>query len=357
MSVKIIAEAGVNHNGNKDLAFELVKKASEAGADIVKFQTFKADKIVTRSANQADYQVENTGKKESQFEMLKRLELDYETHHELMDFCKSVNIEFLSTAFDNDSLDFLVNDLKLNLLKIPSGEITNAPFLLAHARTGLDLIISTGMSTLQEVENALGVLAFGYLNNNESPSIEAFKNAFSSCEGQKLLKEKVTVLHCTTQYPTPMKEVNLLAMKKMENTFNLMTGYSDHTLGIHIPVAAVSMGACLIEKHFTIDKEMEGPDHKASLDPEELKEMVSLIRDTEIALGDGKKAPRGKEIENKDVIRKSIVANKDIKSGETYTVDNLTIKRPGLGISPFKYWSLLGTKATKDTSADGVINE
>lgn len=352
----IIAEAGVNHNGDDELAFKLVDAAHKAGADIVKFQTFKAKNLVTKSAEQADYQVENTGKKESQFEMLKRLELSHESHHKLVKYCQELGIEFLSTAFDAESLDFLINDLGLKTLKIPSGEVTNAPLLLAHAQTGCDLIVSTGMATLAEVEAALGVIAFGFINDSTTkPSIAAFKEAYFSDEGQRKLKEKVTLLHCTTEYPAPMEDINLSAMDTMKNAFGLTVGYSDHSEGITIPVGAVARGAVLIEKHFTLDKEMEGPDHKASLAPDELTNMVKSIRQIEVAIGNGIKGPRPSELKNIDVARKSIVAVAPIQEGQIISEEDVIIKRPGTGKSPMEYWELIGTPAKQNYAADEVL--
>lgn len=355
--VKIIAEAGVNHNGSKDLAFQLVDAAHAAGVDIVKFQTFKAKNLVTKSAQQADYQIQNTGVTESQFDMLSRLELDYDTHKSLVAYCKNLGIEFLSTAFDKESLDFLVNDLSLKTLKIPSGELTNAPFVLAHARTGCDLIVSTGMANLAEIEAALAVIAFGLVaDDSQTPSQQTFEEVYNSDTGQKALKQKVIILHCTTEYPAPVNEINLNAMSTLRNTFHLATGYSDHSAGITIPIAATALGAQLIEKHFTLDKLMPGPDHKASLDPDELKDMVQAIRDVEMALGNGIKGPQPSEIKNKSVARKSLVAAQPIKIGETYTEKNLTIKRPGNGISPRLYWSLLGKTANRDYLEGDLIH-
>ena len=352
----IIAEAGVNHNGSEDLAFKLVDAAFNAGADIVKFQTFKAKNLVTADAKQADYQVTNTQKEESQLAMLSRLELSYEAHHKLVKYCSELGIEFLSTAFDSESLDFLVNDLGLTKLKIPSGELTNAPLVLEHARTGCDLIVSTGMATLAEIEMALGVIAFGYtINDTQTPNIDAFQSAYFSEQGQQTLKAKVTILHCTTEYPAPMVDINLKAMGTLATAFNLPAGYSDHSKGITIPIAAVARGACLIEKHFTLDHNMEGPDHKASLEPCELTAMVNAIRDVELALGDGVKGPRPLEIKNKAIARKSLVAAKVIKAGEKYSTENLTIKRPGDGASPYLFWELLGKMALQDHEEGEVI--
>ncbi|WP_335920958.1 N-acetylneuraminate synthase [Shewanella algae] len=354
----IIAEAGVNHNGDEALAFKLVDAAHQAGADIVKFQTFKAKNLVTEQAKQADYQVANTQKQESQLAMLSRLELSYAAHHQLVKHCESLGIEFLSTAFDSESLDFLVNDLGLTRLKLPSGELTNAPLVLEHARTGCDLIVSTGMATLAEIEMGLGVIAFGYTAADQvAPSVLAFQQAYASDAGQKALKEKVTILHCTTEYPAPMEEINLRAMDSLGRAFDLAAGYSDHSEGITIPIAAVARGAVLIEKHFTLDKNMEGPDHKASLEPDELAAMVKAIRQIEVALGSSVKTPTVSEVKNKVVARKSLVAASDIKEGESLTEFNLTIKRPGLGLSPYRYWDFIGCKATKAYKAGELIVE
>ncbi|EOW9249443.1 N-acetylneuraminate synthase [Vibrio cholerae] len=354
----IIAEAGVNHNGNEVLAFQLVDAAHQAGADIVKFQTFKAKNLVTEQAKQADYQVVNTQKQESQLEMLSRLELSYAAHHQLVKHCESLGIEFLSTAFDSESLDFLVNDLGLKRLKLPSGELTNAPLVLEHARTGCDLIVSTGMATLAEIEMALGVIAFGYTEaENEAPSMIAFQQAYASEAGQKALKEKVTILHCTTEYPAPMAEINLRAMDTLGNAFDLPAGYSDHSEGISIPIAAVARGAVLIEKHFTLDKKMEGPDHKASLEPNELAAMIKAIRQVEVALGTAVKSPTVSEVKNKTVARKSLVASQTIRTGESFSAENLTIKRPGCGMSPYLYWEMLDRIATRDYQLGDLIVE
>lgn len=354
----IIAEAGVNHNGDEQLAFELVNAAHKAGADIVKFQTFKAENLVTAQAEQADYQVANTQKQESQLAMLSRLELSYQVHHELVKHCQSLGIEFLSTAFDSESLAFLVKDLGLKQLKLPSGELTNAPLVLEHARTGCDLIVSTGMATLAEIELALGVIAFGYTApHNAEPGVLAFQQAYASEEGQQALKDKVTILHCTTEYPAPMEEINLKAMDTLANAFELRAGYSDHSEGITIPVAAVARGAVLIEKHFTLDKNMEGPDHKASLEPDELAAMVTAIRQVEVALGSAVKTPTVSEVKNKTVARKSLVAARPIKAGEKLTCDNLTIKRPGSGMTPYCYWELLETPASRDYQVGDLICE
>jgi N-acetylneuraminate synthase len=354
----IIAEAGVNHNGDEQLAFQLIEAAYAAGADIVKFQTFKAKNLVTEQALQADYQVTNTGKQESQLAMLSRLELSYSGHHRLVAYCNKLGIEFLSTAFDSESLDFLVNDLGLTRLKIPSGEITNAPLVLQHARTGCDLIVSTGMATLADIEAVLGVIAFGYTAAKDAlPSVDAFQSAYFSAEGQAALKQKVTVLHCTTEYPAPLVDINLRAMDTIAAAFGLAVGYSDHSEGILVPVAVVARGAGLIEKHFTLDKNMDGPDHKASLEPAELKAMVEAIRDIELTLGDGIKGPRPSEIKNRAAARKSIVAARDIAAGEVLSEKDLAVKRPGTGDSPYKYWSIQGVVASRSYKAGDLILE
>lgn len=358
MKTLIIAEAGVNHNGDEALAFKLIDAAHEAGADVVKFQTFKAKNLVTETAKQAEYQVNNMKSEESQLSMLSRLELSYEAHHALIAHSEKLGIEFLSTAFDSESLSFLTNDLKLKKLKIPSGEITNAPLVLEHARTGCDLIVSTGLATLAEVEATLGVIAFGYTAAaNAEPSQQAFSEAYASPEGQAALQSKVTLLHCTTEYPAPFDEINLRAMDTLGRSFGVPAGYSDHSEGIAIPIAAVAKGAVIVEKHFTLDKEMEGPDHKASLNPKELKAMVSAIRQVEQALGNGVKVPTASELKNKTVARKSLVAQRDIQQGETFDKNNLSVKRPGEGMSPYEYWSALGKIAHRSYKAGELIRE
>lgn len=354
----IIAEAGVNHNGNEALAFALVDAAIDAGADIVKFQTFKAKNLVTKSAKQAEYQINNTQKEESQFAMLSRLELNFAAHHKLLAYCQQRGIEFLSTAFDQESLDFLTQELKLNRLKISSGELTNAPLLLEHARANVDLIVSTGMATLAEIQAALGVLAFGYTAQMDcTPSIDAFAAAFNSPAGQAALAKRVTLLHCTTEYPAPFAEINLRAMQTMADMFSLPVGYSDHSQGITIPIAAVAMGAKVIEKHFTLDKNLPGPDHKASLAPDELKAMIIAIRQVEQALGDGVKTPQASELKNILVARKSIIANTSIENGEAFTPENISVKRPGTGMTPFLYWQLIAQqKASKQyNEGDNIL--
>lgn len=355
MGTYIIAEAGVNHNGDINLAKKLIDIAKQSNVNAVKFQTYKTELIVSKYASKAKYQVENTGNNESQSEMLKKLELSFHQFYDLKKYCESCEIEFLSTPFDNESADFLIDELGMETVKIPSGEITNGPFLLHLAKKRKKYIISTGMSNIGEIEEMLGVMAFGLLNTQVQPSRTAFKSAYYSPEGQALLKEHVMLLHCTTEYPAPVNEINLLAINSLKMAFDLGVGYSDHTNGISIPIAAAALGAKVIEKHITYDKNAEGPDHKASLSPEELNLMVKGIREVELALGNSKKIPSPSEIKNIQVARKSIVAKKAIKSGEHYSEENLIIKRPGTGISPMKYWDLLGKEAEVDYSQDEEI--
>lgn len=358
MAVKIIAEAGVNHNGDIALAYQLIDAAKKAGADAVKFQTFTATDLVTKDAQQCDYQARNTQQVETQLAMLQRLELSRSAHIELQQYCQKIGIEFLSSAFDPSSLRFLVNELNLKTLKIASGEITNGPFLLEHARTGCDLIISTGMSILEEVQAALAVLAFGLTSTEtQQPSIQAFGDAFHSPEGQRLLKQKVTVLHCTTEYPAPMSDINLKAMDTLRDTFDLAVGYSDHSEGIEVSIAAVARDAQVIEKHFTLDKNMAGPDHKASLNPVELASMVSAIRAVELALGDGVKRPFAAELHNRQHARKSLVSTQDIQQGHVLTSDNVSAKRPANGLSPMFLWELMGTRANYHYKSGDIIRE
>jgi N-acetylneuraminate synthase len=356
--VYVIAEAGVNHNGSLEMAFKLIDAAAAAGADAVKFQTFRAEKMVTASADKAEYQKRLTSDYESQFAMLKRLELSQESHHLLIRHCQEVGIEFLSSAFDRESLGFLVNELEQQTLKLPSGEITNAPLLLEYARSGRNLIVSTGMATLEEVKFALGVIAFGLSGEDSvTPSAMAFSDAYNSPENRSLLKQKVSLLHCTTEYPAPPTDINLSAMQTMRDAFDVRVGYSDHSEGFAIPIAAVALGARIIEKHFTLDRTLDGPDHKASLELQELTQMVRSIRTVEAALGDGEKKPMASELANIKVARKSLVAAQDIARGEVFGENNLTIKRPGTGISPARYWAMLGKRSPRDYRKDEVISE
>lgn len=355
--VFIIAEAGVNHNGSLELAFKLVAAAADAGADAVKFQTFKASSLVTDNAKRADYQVKNTKSDDTQLSMLQKLELSYKDHFKLLDYCKTKNIKFMSSAFDDQSLDFLVNELQVDILKIPSGEIANAPFVLKHAQTKKHLILSTGMTDLSDIEQALGVIAFGLTKDkNVKPSVNDFKEAYYDDKSFQVLKEKVTILHCTTEYPAKFNEINLKVMRTFTQCFDLPVGYSDHSEGISVPIAAVALGARVIEKHFTLDKNMEGPDHIASLEPHELKVMVKSIREVECALGSSVKKPSGIELANKKVAHKSLAAKFDIKKGEVFTEENLCAMRPGTGISPLNYWEYLGQSASRNYSRGELID-
>jgi N,N'-diacetyllegionaminate synthase len=331
MSVFVIAEAGVNHNGSVGLARQLIGVAVDSGADAVKFQTFKTENLVSKNAQKADYQKQTTSASESQFDMIKKLELDAETHKELIAYCQEKDIIFLSTPFDRESID-LLSDLKMEIFKIPSGEITNLPYLRHIGSLGKQVILSTGMSNITEVGEALDILT----------------NAGTA-------KENITVLHANTMYPTPMEDVNLNAMLTIQKEFGVAIGYSDHTLGIEVGIAAVAMGASVIEKHFTLDKAMDGPDHKASLEPKELKAMVDSIRNIEKALGSCKKKASPSESGNINIVRKSIIASQMIKKGDLLTDKNITTKRPGIGINPMKWDSIIGTVATRDYDADELI--
>ncbi len=328
----IIAEAGVNHSGDIEMAKKLIDVASNAGVDYVKFQTFKANKIVTKNAKRANYQNINTKNLDSQYEMLKKLELDEDTHHSLIKYCNEKSVKFLSTAFDLDSLEFLYN-IGIRLAKVPSGEITNYPYLKKVAQLFPEVILSTGMSTMDEINKAVGVLLKFGIN-----------------------KDSLTILHCNTEYPTPMSDVNLMGMLHIQTELGVKVGYSDHTLGIEVPIAAVALGAIVIEKHFTIDRNLPGPDHKASLEPNELKLMVRSIRNIEKAISGSKiKEPSKSELKNKQIIRKSIVAIKPIIKGEIFNNKNIGIKRPGTGISPMNWESVIGQVAEKNFQQDELI--
>ncbi|MNE11332.1 N,N'-diacetyllegionaminic acid synthase [compost metagenome] len=331
--VLIIAEAGVNHNGDINLAKKLIDVAAEAGVDYVKFQTFKAEKLVSKTAKKAEYQERNIGDgDDSQFLMLKKLELDEDAHHLLIDYCNSKGVKFLSTAFDLDSIDLLSN-LDIDLFKVPSGEITNYPYLKKIGSTGKPIVVSTGMSDLKEINDAVTLL-------KESGTQQG----------------NITVLHCNTEYPTPMLDVNLLAMKTIANELSVPVGYSDHTLGIEVPIAAVALGAVCIEKHFTLDRTMPGPDHKASLEPAELKAMVTAIRNIEVALGDGMKNASNSEVKNKNVARKSIHLAKTLPSGHILEESDLIMKRPGNGISPMELPQIVGLKIKRDLEEDSMLS-
>ncbi|WP_028306334.1 N-acetylneuraminate synthase [Desulfitibacter alkalitolerans] len=356
--VFIIAEIGVNHNGSLEMAKSLIDFAVEAGADAVKFQTFRADQIMLHNTPKASYQTRNTDITETQYEMIKKLELDEQMHLILKEYSLKQHVQFISTPFDAPSLDFLVHTLQLPIIKIASGEITNAPLLLKAARSGKRIILSTGMSTLGDIEDALGVLAFGYgegKENNSIPSRKAFKNAYYSEAGQILLCQNVSLLHCTSEYPAPFEETNLRVLGTLRQCFGLQVGYSDHTLGIALPLAATALGAVIIEKHFTLDRNLPGPDHKASIEPKEFSRMVCYIRQIEQALGNSYKKPVASELKNQKITRKSIVAARSILKGELFTEDNLTVKRPAEGLSPLEFWELLGKTAHKSYERDEVI--
>lgn len=331
MSIIIIAEAGVNHNGSLAAAKQMVLAARNAGADYIKFQTFSPEKLVSVYAEKAEYQKQTTGTEESQLEMLKKLALTQEDFLELKTYCRQQGIGFLSTPFDLDSIHFL-DKLNMDFWKLPSGEITNLPYLLEIARTEKPVVMSTGMCGMEEIRQAVDCL-------------------------KKAGTPEITLLHCNTEYPTPMEDVNLKAMITMEKEFCLPVGYSDHTQGIEIPVAAAALGACVLEKHFTLDRGMEGPDHQASLEPEELKAMVAAVRNVEEALGSGKKEPSQSEQKNRAVARKSIVAKCRIKKGERFSEENLTVKRPGTGISPMRWPELMGQTADRDYAEDELIGK
>ena len=329
MTTTIIAEAGVNHNGSIELAKQMVEAAAKAGADYIKFQTFKPEKLVSKYAQKADYQKKTTGNNESQLQMLEKLALSYDDFVELKKYCEQIGIGFLSTPFDEDSIRFL-DSLDMDFCKIPSGEITNYPYLVQIAQTGRDIVLSTGMCEMDEIADAMKVLEESGAGN-------------------------ISLLHCNTEYPTPYEDVNLLAMKQMRTAFKKQVGYSDHTVGIEVPIAAVALGAEIIEKHFTLDKNMEGPDHKASLEPLELSQMICSIRHIEKSLGDGNKKRTASEQHNIAAARKSIVAKCAISKGDIFTEANLTVKRPGNGISPMRWKELIGTRAERDYLEDELI--
>ena len=330
-SVLIIAEAGVNHNGDIALAKQLIEVAAESGADLVKFQTFRAAELATDNAQMAVYQKMAIGDQKSQLEMLRQLELSPDAHRILIEHCRKIGIGFLSTAFDTFSIKLLCS-LGQELFKIPSGELTNLPYLREIGRLGKKVVLSSGMASLHEVEVAIDVL-----------------------ERSGTPRKKITVLHCTSEYPAPMQDVNLRAMQSMQNTLGVEVGYSDHTIGIEIAIAAVAMGAKIIEKHFTLDRDLPGPDHKASLEPHELMGMVKSIRNLETAMGDGVKAPSATEMHNRAIVRKSLVASRRIRRGDLFSADNLAAKRPGTGISPMRWDEVIGTRSPRDFSKDELI--
>jgi N-acetylneuraminate synthase len=353
--IYIIAEVGVNHDGSVDDALRLVDAAADAGADCVKFQTFRADALATAGAAKAAYQKRATGATESQQALLRRMELPNATYRGLMARARKCRIDFLSTPFDLPSLAFLVDKLKLPRIKVGSGDLTNAPMLLEIARAGREVILSTGMATLLEVRDALAVLAFGYARRRERPSARAFGAAWAKPAIRATLKGKVTLLHCTTEYPAPPESVNLRAMDTLAETFELPVGYSDHTLGIEVAIAAAARGAVVIEKHLTLDPKRRGPDHAASLSPQSFRQMVGAIRLVGASLGDGRKRPHPAEIKNIPIARKALVAGRPIAKGEAFSQDNVAIKRPALGLAPAQFWSVIGTVARRAYRRDEAI--
>lgn len=352
--VYIIAEAGVNHNGRRDLALALIDAAADAGADAVKFQTFKAEKLASPSAPKAGYQKANTGAMEGQVEMLRKLELPYEWHMEMNAHAMNRGIQFLSTAFDAGSLDFLTT-LGLPLYKVPSGELTNGPLLWRFARTDKPLVVSTGMATLAEVEEALAVITHGLTHSIEPACLEEIWQNWSRPESRQALEGRIRLLHCTSQYPTPPEEVNLRAMDTLATSFGLPVGYSDHTEGWHIPVAAVARGACVIEKHVTLDRTLPGPDHKASLEPGELRQMIANIRALELAMGNGHKAPQPGEWDTRRAARQQVIAARDIPAGSIITRADLTTARCGHGIVANQLWNLVGTRTKRSLEAGEAV--
>lgn len=356
--VFVIAEAGVNHNGSLDIAAKLIDAAADAGADAVKFQTFKAENLVTARTPKARYQIRQTGADESQLQMIKRLELDADAHFALLKHARSRSIQFMSTPFDLDSLAFLVETLDLPVIKLGSGEVTNGPLLLAAGRSRKKLILSTGMSDLREIEAALGIIAFGMIRDENPADTSVFPKALASQDGRSALDGSMTLLQCTTEYPAPLSDANLRAMDTLKETFGLPVGFSDHTSGITCAVAAVARGATVIEKHLTLDRGMPGPDHRASLEPNDFARMVRAIRDVEAALGTGIKAPAASEIDNIPIARKYLVAARPIQRGEIFSEENIAVKRCGsdAGLSPMLYWELLGKKAVRDFEKDETIS-
>lgn len=354
-STFVIAEAGVNHNGSIETALQLIDVAAEARADAVKFQTFKASELVTPSATRATYQVDNMKEGGNQLDMLKKLELSFEEHHVLIERCRQRGIHFMSTGFDANAISFL-STLGMPALKIPSGDITCGPLLLQAARTEMPLIVSTGMSTIGEIEDALSVIAFGLTCQGEPRGRTDCLAAYCSAEGRAALERSVTLLHCVTQYPAPPEAIHLRAMDTMRAAFGLPVGYSDHTLGIEVALAAVARGATVIEKHFTLDRAMPGPDHAASLEPRELAQLISGIRNIELALGTAIKAPAAAEMPNRPIARRSLVASRAIPQGQKFTAESLGFKRPGTGLSPIGFWDLVGQTAARDFEIDDLIS-
>lgn len=352
----IIAEAGVNHNGDLGMALKLVDKAAEAGADYVKFQTFRATELASANAKKANYQTRTTDETENQLDMLLRLELSLEDHQAIMARCAEKGVQFLSTPFDIDSLSLLTEVFSLSEIKLGSGELTNAPLLLQAGRSGVRIILSTGMGSLAEVEEALGVLAFAMCREGQPKGRADFAKVLLDPEVWPVLAERVTLLHCTTEYPAAVEDTNLNAMETLRRAFGVKVGYSDHTVGEAVSLAAVALGASALEKHFTLDRKLPGPDHAASLEPEELSQLIRNVRAVEGALGNGIKQPGCAEINNRAVARKSLLAARDLAEGQTLTLGDIAVKRPGDGISPMSLWDILGLKLRQSTMKDEIIN-
>jgi N-acetylneuraminate synthase len=353
--VFFIAEAGVNHNGSIQRAIDLVAAAAAAGADAVKFQTFKADAVAAASARKAAYQARETGAEQSQLEMLRALELSDDEFRQVQAACGAAGIEFMSTPFDFPSLEFLSHDLKVKRLKCPSGEITNGPFILAMAQTGLPVILSTGMATMEEINDALAVLAYGYCHKGPPAGLKQLRAHLATPAAEAALRAHVTVLHCTSAYPAPFSDLNLLAMRSITDRFKLPVGYSDHSAGLHISIAAVALGATCIEKHFTLDRNLPGPDHKASLEPSELAALIRQVRETTLALGHQEKGPTGSELDTMAVARRSLVATAPIKAGSRFAAAKLAALRPAGGASPMAMWDLLHTDSSRDYETGDMI--
>ncbi len=354
---EIIAEAGVNHDGSLDAALRLIDVAADAGADVVKFQTFVASNLIAKGTRKADYQTRNTGESDSQLDMVRRLELPFAAFHTLAAHCDKRGIAFLSTPFDFESLAFLTGELGLTTLKIASGEVTNLPFLVACGRRARRVILSTGMCRLGEIELALAALAYGALGEAFRPTEATLANLLGTPAAQRFIREKVSILHCTTEYPSPPASIQLRSMETLRTAFGVPVGLSDHSEGIHIPVAAAAMGATILEKHFTLDRTLPGPDHKASLSPDELRAMVRAVRDVEAALGTGRKLPDAVETSNREIARKVVVAARPLKAGELLTEADLALKRAGRGLDPIHWWRLVGTSATRDYRADEPLED
>lgn len=353
----IIAEAGVNHNGSLDLALKLVEEAAKAGADAVKFQTFITNKNISKMAKKAEYQKKTTGEEETQYDMVKKLELSFDDFKLISEHCKKHDITFLSTGFDLESMNFLVNELEIPYVKIPSGDINNAPLILKAAQSRKKILLSTGMSTLEDIHNALAIIYYGFMYPGEVPiNFDQIKSIYLE-ENTDILKENVTILQCTTEYPTPIEDLNLNVLNTLQDEFGTRIGLSDHSEGTLACSLAVALGATVIEKHFTLDKQMEGPDHKASLEPSELMTLINEIRFTEKALGNKSKIISRSEEKNIAIARKSLIANQTIQIGEKFTEENLIIKRPGNGISPLLYWDYLGEKSQRSYTYDNLIEE